>query len=62
MKKYLVLILVCLFLAVALAGCNVQLNNPLGGILDGITRQLSGIGESISRMVENMTRGIRFGP
>ncbi len=62
MKKYLFLALVCVLLALFFAGCTVQVNNPIGGILDGITRQLSGIGDSISRMVENMTRGIRFGP
>ncbi len=62
MRQRIVLLLIVTALIVALAGCGVQVNNPVGGMLDGIARQLSGIGDSISRMVENMTRGIRFGP
>lgn len=62
MKQRIVLVLILVVLALALAGCGAQVNNPVDGILDGITRQLSGIGDSLSRMVENITRGIRFGP
>ncbi|MEJ5225697.1 MAG: hypothetical protein WHV44_14660 [Anaerolineales bacterium] len=62
MKQRIILLLIAAVLIVTLVGCSVQVNNPVGGMLDGIMRQLSGIGESISRMFENMARGIRFGP
>lgn len=62
MKQRIILLLVFVVLIWALTGCGVQVNNPVGGILDGISRQLSGIGDSITRMFDNMARGIRFGP
>ncbi len=61
-KKYLVVALVVLLLAALLAGCQARVNNPVDGVLEGISRSLSGIGDSINRMFENMARGIRFGP
>lgn len=62
MRRRIILLMIVVALIVALTGCGGQVHNPVGGMLDGIMRQLSGIGDSITRMVENMTRGIRFGP
>ncbi len=62
MKQRMILLLIVVALILALAGCGAQVNNPVGGMLDDITRQLSGIGDSLSRMVENIARSIRFGP
>jgi len=62
MKKRIILLAVFLLLLVVLAGCNAQVNNPVDGIMAGLQRSLSGIGNSISGMFDNMAKGIRFGP
>lgn len=60
-KKYLLVVLVVLLLAMLVGGCQARVNNPVDGVLGAISRSLSGIGDSINRMFENMARGIRFG-
>ena len=62
MNRRLVLLLLVFILVFLLVGCNVHVKNPVDGIMDGLMRGLSGIGDSVSHMFDNMAKNIKFGP